>query len=356
MKKIMSKLRNELSAGSVVAQICNLLYRGFATRRACEKKAASKWPSPAECNSAIQQIANLRYDAGAPRSRFQFGIWLKCSLLLASVCSLLAAGTARAEDMTAAKKILSEKQDAVIWVVGVAKMSFSVPDSQSSPANIPDEEVKVDAMATIVQTNGLAVTVLSQLDPARAMNGRSLRTSKGPVKVDAVSSLKEIKVIMADGTEIPADLVMKDADLDLGIIRIRTASKEAKGVTFPTVDLKNNATGEMLDPVVTITRMDEIFNRAVNVIPGHVNMITKTPRLFLRASGATGGCPTFNNDGKLIGITAGRLVKGHQPSAAIIPAADVLEIVEQAANAKPILPEETKPPAPKADAPVDLDK
>jgi len=49
-------------------------------------------------------------------------------------------------------------------------------------------------------------------------------------------------------------------------------------------------------------------------------------------------------------------VKGHQPSAAIIPAADVLEIVEQAANAKPILPEDTKPAAPKANEPIDLDK
>ena len=270
--------------------------------------------------------------------------------------SLLAGGVMQAEDQSAAKKIFADKQEAVVWIAGVAKMSFSVPDSQSSPVNLPDEEVKVDALATIVQTNGLAVTVLSQLDPARAMNGRSLRTAKGPLKVDAVSSLKEIKMIMADGTEIPADLVLKDIDLDLAVIRIKAASKEAKGVTFPAVDLKNNATAAILDPVVSITRMDEVFNRVANVYPGNVNMITKTPRVFLRANGATGGCPTFNLDGKVIGITAGRLVKGQQPSAAIIPAADILDIVEQAANAKPIVPEETKPAAPKADAPVDLDK
>ena len=281
---------------------------------------------------------------------------IKCSVVLGVTLWLFAGGIALAEDMAAAKKIAAEKQDAVIWVLGVAKMSFTVPDSQSSPANIPDEEVKVEAMATLVQTNGLAVTVLSQLDPARAMNGRSLRTSHGPVKVEAVSSLKEIKVVMADGTEIPADLVLKDTDLDLAVIRNKTASKEAKGVIFPIVDLKNSTTPEMLDSVVSITRMDEVFNRVANVLPGHINMITKTPRVFLRASGATGGCPTFSFDGKLIGITAGRLVKGHLPSAAIIPAADVAEIVEQAVNAKPILPEEKKPVATKADAPVDLDK
>jgi hypothetical protein len=47
-------------------------------------------------------------------------------------------------------------------------------------------------------------------------------------------------------------------------------------------------------------------------------------------------------DGKLIGITAGRLVKGKQPTTALIPAADILEVVEQAVNATPVAPSEEK--------------
>ena len=46
---------------SRVAQICNLLYRGFATRRAQNIPGASGSPQPADCKSAIRQIANLRY-------------------------------------------------------------------------------------------------------------------------------------------------------------------------------------------------------------------------------------------------------------------------------------------------------
>ncbi len=260
--------------------------------------------------------------------------------------SLLAGLTATADDMMAARKIFAEKQDSVVWIAGVAKVSFSTPDSQDKPVNIPDEEVKVDALATLVDTNGLAVTSLSQIDPAHAMNGRSLRTPKGPIQVDAVSTLKEIRVVMADGTEIPAELVMKDVDLDLAVIRVKTTSKAANGVAFPAVDLKDSAPGVILDSVITITRMDEIFNRAANAIPGHIDMITKKPRAFLRAAGATGGCPTFNMDGKLIGITAGRLVKGKQPAAALLPAADVWEIVQQAAQIKAIAPSATKPVAP----------
>ena len=261
---------------------------------------------------------------------------MKHSLLPVVAASWLAGLTVSADDnMAAARQVFMDKQDTVVWVSGVAKVSFSSPDSKATPVNVPDEEVKVEALATLVDTNGLAVTILSHIDPARGMNGRSLRTSKGPVKVDAVSVLKEIKIIMPDGTEIPAELVVKDADLDLGVIRIKTGDKEAKGVTFQAVDLKNSAPGQVLDSVVTITRMDELFNRAPNALPGQINMVTKRPRVFLRATGATGGCPTFSLDGKLIGITTGRLVKGKQSSTAIIPAADVLEIVEQAAHAKP---------------------
>jgi len=281
---------------------------------------------------------------------------IKIIILALATLSLLAGNAATADDVMAGRKIFAEKQDSVIWVAGVAKMSFSAPDASDSPVNIPDEEVKVEALATMVDTNGLAVTSLSQIDPARGMNGRSLRTNRGMIKVDAISVLKEIHVIMADGTEIPAELVMKDVDLDLAVIRINTASKEAKGVTFPAVNLKDSVSPEILDPVITITRMDELFNRVANVTPGYVNMITKKPRVFLRAAGATGGCPTFNLDGKLIGITAGRLVKGRQPAAALLPAADVLDIVQQAAQVKTVAPETPKPAKPKEEAPVELDK
>jgi len=44
-----------------VAQICNLLYRGFSIRKASAFPASPDCPSSAECNSAIQQITNLRY-------------------------------------------------------------------------------------------------------------------------------------------------------------------------------------------------------------------------------------------------------------------------------------------------------
>jgi hypothetical protein len=265
---------------------------------------------------------------------------MKKSIRIAGALLLAIAGPGRADDnLAGARKIFAEKQDSVIWVSAVANITFSSSESKDTPISLPDEEAKVEALATLVDTNGLAVTVLSQLDPSRNINGRSIRTPQGSVKVEASTKLKEVKVTLADGTEIPAEVVLKDLNLDLAIIRINLASKEAKGAVFPVVDLKDSAAGKVLDEVVTLTRMDEVFNRAPNVYYGQINMVTKKPRVFLRANGATGGCPTFTTDGKIIGITAGRLMKGKNPAAAIIPAVDVLEVLGQV---KPASPEKEK--------------
>jgi S1-C subfamily serine protease len=284
---------------------------------------------------------------------------MKKIILIIAVLSLAAVSPLRADDMAGAKKIFAEKQDSVIWITGVAKVSFTTLDS-SSGANIPDEEAKVMAMGTIVSTNGLVVTVLSQLDPSSNVKGQMIRTENGPVKLDATSVIKELKAVMPDGTEVPAELVLKDVNLDLAVVRIKSDSKEASGEVFHAVDLKDSAEGHILDEVATIIRMPEVFYRVPAITTGRIGMITKKPRVFLRAEGSAPGCPTFNLDGKLIGITAGRTMGGRVVEAAIIPATDVLDVVEQSKKEKPVADkvktEAGKPAPEKSDKPAAMDK
>ena len=234
----------------------------------------------------------------------------------------------------AARKVFTENQDSIVWLSAVAKISFSAEGGRD-PINLPEQETKVEALGTLIDPSGLVVAALSQVDPARRFSGRELRRPSGNLKLEAVATLKEFKVIMPDGTEIPSEIVMKDADLDLAFIRIKTASKEAKGVVLHAIDLKNSAPGSVLDDVVTLSRMDEVLNRAPAVTRGQVSMVTKKPREFLRVSGGSLGCPTFLMDGKILGIAVTRSVRGKSSAEVIIPAADVLEIAAQAKGDKP---------------------
>lgn len=245
--------------------------------------------------------------------------------------------TGRAADLpgTPARKIFAEKQEAVIWVSAVAKISFHAEGLQDGPANIPDREQKMETLATLIDAGGMAVTALSNIDPSRDITGREIRTRSGTISLEANAVLKEVKLILGDGTEIPAEVVMRDVDLDLAFIKPREGSKELKGVTFQALDLKDGGSANVTDDVVTLGRMDEVLNRAPSVTRGHVTSVTRKPREFLRASGITLGCPTFSADGKLVGIAVSRSVKGKGTHTVLIPAGDVLEIAEQAKNAKP---------------------
>ena len=255
---------------------------------------------------------------------------MKITSIISSLCLLAASAIADEAFSTAAKKIFEEKQDCVLWVSAVAKTTFSAEGSSDSAMNFPDQENKMEALGTIVDPDGLVVASLSQIDPSRNFSGRVVRG----VKMEATSTLKEVKVTIADGTEIPAVVVMKDTDLDLAFLRIKMDSKEARGVTLKAVDLKQSGAGNIMDRTITITRMDEVLNRVASVNTGEINMITRKPRVFLRAGGGVGGCPTFLADGKLLGITTARLVKNRNPVGVILPAGDILEIAEQAKAAK----------------------
>jgi hypothetical protein len=259
------------------------------------------------------------------------------------------AGSAADSSGAPALKIFTEKQEAVIWVSVVAKVSFHAEGLKDGPANIPDREQKLETLATLIDVGGMAVTALSNIDPSRDLTGREIRTGSGTLRLEANAVLKEVKLILGDGTEIPSEVVMRDADLDLAFIKPREGSKELKGVKFQALDLKDAATANVTDDVVTLGRMDEVLNRAPSVTRGHITSVTRKPREFLRASGAAVGCPTFSVDGKLVGIAVSRSVRGKGSSTVIIPSGDVLEIAEQAKSARPAPVADRKPA--KEDAP-----
>lgn len=270
---------------------------------------------------------------------------IACFLTAAVLAPSLRAAT---DESAAAKKICDQYKDAVIWISAVAKISISASDSKT-PMNIPDREQKAEGLGTIVDPSGMVVTALSNIDPTKLVSGREVTGPGGTrITIEASAILKEVKITLADGTEIPADVVMKDADLDLAFLRPKPDAKEAKGVTFPAISLKDSGAGGLADQVVSLARADEILNRQPQVSRGQIITVTKKPREFLRVNNAMQGAPTFTMDGKLIGIGINRSSKERQVVTVVLPAADVLEIAEQAKTAKPIVQEE-KPKAADAD-------
>lgn len=233
-----------------------------------------------------------------------------------------------------ARKLYDEKQESIVWVSAVLKISMTTSGSPDTPLNIPDQERTVDILGTLIDPSGLLVVSHSQLDPSGELSNRKISTRSGPVDLEATVTIKEIRVTMADGTEIPAEQVMKDQHLDLSFIRIRTNSPEAQGVKIHPIDLSDRATPGISDEVITLSRTSEVLSRVPSVAIGQVTSIVKRPRMFIGVTGDALGCPTFTIDGKVVGVGVRRTMKDKGTATVLLPAEDVLEIAEQARLAR----------------------
>jgi hypothetical protein len=240
---------------------------------------------------------------------------------------LLFSSFALADDPVVAvcKKLVADHQDSLVNVTAVAKLTIGGGGTRGAP-----QERKMEAPGTVLDAGGLIVTSLARLDPSAMMASMS-STFKG-----MESSLQDVKVVMGDGTEIPAQIVLKDTDLDLAFVKADLGSKEAKGVAFKALDLGGAAKVSPGDGVIGLARADESVGRVPGVRRDYVFAVTKRPREFVLVSGDFMGSPVFAESGKIIGIgilRPGRTIS--RSSIAIASADDVKEVLEQAKVAKP---------------------
>jgi hypothetical protein len=226
-----------------------------------------------------------------------------------------------------ARKIFEHNKDSIVQVTGVAQIRLS---AASRPGlNLPEREDKVRADGTLVDAGGLVVLSLSAIDPSRLIDGRDANSPMGPIKVDASATIKELEIILGDGTEIPATMVFKDSDLDLAFVRPKSDAPEAKGVAFDPIDLAAAGSSQVADYTVSVTRLEEPFNNEAAMMPGQVSAVIERPRPFYLSSNVVRGCPTFTLDGKLLGIGIVRLSKSQGQAPALVPAAEVQKLVAQ---------------------------
>ena len=152
-------------------------------------------------------------------------------------------------------------------------------------------------------------------------------------QADAKSTTKEVKIIMPDGTETPAKVAFKDADLDLAFIR----PEKADGVTFTPVDIANSAPFAMQEDAIILGRLGKDLNREPVVMTSEIISIITKPRTFARVGAPCLGMPIFNSEGKFVGFGINRFsAKGEDsdqgPTSAnvVLPAADLIESAAQA--------------------------
>ncbi len=270
---------------------------------------------------------------------------MKKSLLI-SLFALTVTGVAFADDnATAGRKILAKYQDAVVTVrlmVGV-NVSFNGRDQHN--------ESKTGAIGTVIDPSGLTVISLSAIDPSEIVKNQLPAAQKG-LKFD--TEVKDVKIVLADETELPAEVVLRDKDLDLAYLR--PSEKPSKPLVA--LDLTKSIKPQVLDEVVTLNRLGKVANRVVTVSLERVDALVTKPRLFytMGVGGSSGvGSPVFTLTGVPLGIILIRSVPTDNESSSkanfgqkdgftliVVPTADILEDAKQALETKKLAATETK--------------
>jgi hypothetical protein len=271
-------------------------------------------------------------------------------IALTSVIGPPVAGAADTGPAAVARKVKAENQDAIIWVSAVMKTQMSVRGAQMERS----ADQKVETLGTAIDPRGLTVVSLSMLDPV-SMYGESMfggedSDASEEGKFEMKSDLSDVKIRLADGTEIPAKLVLKDPDLDLAFIRPdKVEGKPQPKFTF--VKLAELPEPQPLDELVFLGRLGKSLDRQVSVELGRVTAIVKKPRTFICVDTVSRfGAPVFDLEGRALGIGLMRRPTRGSENAdmmemfmgsssltpVVLPAKDVLEIAQQALKAEPL--------------------
>jgi hypothetical protein len=201
------------------------------------------------------------------------------------------------DEKEAAEEIFNKWQDAVVTVKVVVNVRFVVEGRESDEM----EEV-IETVATFIDPSGLAVLSYSSVDPMRIL-GEFLGQMQNIPNVNIESDITDVKMLMTEGHEIPASVVMRDNDLDL--VFIKSIKKMEKPVNA--IDLTKH-TGELsvMDEVYILTRLGHMTGRIPSISLFYVEAIVKKPRIFYvideNAMSGRLGAPAFSIDGKIVGL------------------------------------------------------
>lgn len=255
-------------------------------------------------------------------------------LLPTALVLLLSSGLAWAQpaaaDALAGRALVKRYADAIVGVELVVTVKVKVGDREQ-----PAREQRIEVNGTVISASGLTVTSLAAVDPQVSFDA-ARSAQQGGQRVELVGAeFKEVKLRLADGKEVPARFVLKDADLDLAFMAPETTEP---GRAYAHVNLSDGAAGALLDRFYFVARAPKTLQRVPLVrATDIIGMVEKPRRLFIMSEQALAS-PVFEPEGKLLGIMLQHFANGRPSGVVVLPAADIAEMAKQAEVAQAAAP------------------
>lgn len=252
---------------------------------------------------------------------------LCCVLCL---CMVSLSSAAADEVAVKGRQILEAHKGAVVTILLVLKRKVSFPGRPSQ-----DSESKVEATGTVISPDGLTVVSLALTDPTSLMQTMRAGTSRaGDLQME--TELRDAKILLKDGTEVPAEIILRDRELDMAFVR----PIEKPDTPFAYIDISDPGEPDYLDQVISLNRMGKVAGRVYSASVERIDAIVRKPRTFYipgkDPTNTALGSPAFTMDGDFIGVFLIRAIKStgcrssDNITTVILPAVDIADAAEQA--------------------------
>jgi S1-C subfamily serine protease len=235
------------------------------------------------------------------------------------------------------REVFKKNRHSVVTVQIVIKSKFSM-GGMGGQSN----ESRQDVTGAIIDSSGLTVLSLAATDPGQMMQNMFSGMSDDDSKFKMETELSDVKILLDDGTEVPAEVVLRDKDLDLAFVR----PKAKLTAQLTPLDLSKTGKVDILDQVIALNRLGNAAGRAYAASVERISAIVERPRLFYvpetSLTTTSLGAPAFTLDGKLVGLFVMRALKGRGAGGAgmmgmqpgnvtgiILPAEDILKAAKQ---------------------------
>jgi hypothetical protein len=233
-------------------------------------------------------------------------------------------------EAVAGRLIVRKYADTVVTVRAQILLKVTVGE-RVTPVN----DQKVDQCGTLITAGGLTITSLTGLDPRAIFEATRPQMNTGGMPVElGQTEVKNLRLRLGDGTEIPAKIVWKDSALDVALVAPADDAPTAAR-TFACADIvQSQAPAVLMGTYFHLSRASEAMQRIPVVRPSTITGILERPRhLFMVSTDqlpdGTGG-PIFDTDGRLLGVCLRFILKGLPSGAAVLPTSDILDVATRA--------------------------
>lgn len=260
--------------------------------------------------------------ARSRRARSRLGL-IFAMVACASLAGARRAAAQTAEERAAARLVVSKRADDVVMVLATINVRLNIGGQERT------SDQTMQANATILDSTGLAVMSLQQIQPDEAMTRLYSRQVPGSAHVEVTTDIAEMRMHLGDGRELPAKLVLRDEDLDLAFVR----PTEPLSTPLPFVDAPS-ARPQLLDALTVVRRTGEPTAWAPAAAFATVELVLDKPRTYYQVvilGGGGPGCPVFDGSGHFVGVLVLRDTGTRgSGSLAVLPADDIRDVAKQA--------------------------